>query len=146
MSNDMVYGRLVSTDGSVALIAASMKDDVFDEAFYEEIMDFAKSYNGDGDVIYVAGRPIVEGTMGMLGPQDMKRMVPVVMIVITLVLLLLLRSFRATLFYPYKCAYQYYMGVWFNVGYGRAYLFGINNDACDAYCHWRGVWNLFTII
>jgi predicted RND superfamily exporter protein len=49
-------------------------------------------------VIYVAGRPIVEGTMGMLGPQDMKRMVPVVMIVITLVLLLLLRSFRATLF------------------------------------------------
>lgn len=98
VSNDMVYGRLVSTDGSVALIAASMKDDVFDEAFYEEIMDFAKSYNGDGDVIYVAGRPIVEGTMGMLGPQDMKRMVPVVMIVITLVLLLLLRSFRATLF------------------------------------------------
>ncbi len=97
-SNDMVHGRLVSEDGTVALIAASMKDDVFDEAFHAEILKFAKSYNGNGDQVYVAGRPIVEGTMGILGPEDMKRMVPLVVLVITLVLFILLRSFRATLF------------------------------------------------
>lgn len=97
-ANDMVHGRLISGDGTVALIAASMKDDVFDEAFHAEILKFAKSYSGNGDQVYVAGRPIVEGTMGMLGPEDMKRMVPLVILVISLVLLFLLRSFRATLF------------------------------------------------
>ncbi|GAB1415477.1 hypothetical protein MASR2M117_08830 [Paludibacter sp.] len=97
-SNDMVHGRFVSEDGTVALIAASMKDEEFDEAFHTEIMKFARSYEGDDDKIYVAGRPIVEGAIGMLGPKEMKRMVPLVVLVISVVLLLLLRSFRATIF------------------------------------------------
>lgn len=97
-SNDMVQGRLVSDDGTVALVVASMKDDVFNKELHTQLIEFARSYEGEGDQIYVAGRPIVEGTMGMLGPEDMKRMVPLVVLVITFVLFLLLRSFRATLF------------------------------------------------
>lgn len=95
-SNDMVFGRMVSTDETVALIVASMEDDAFTDDFYNEIMTFAKSYEDGQDKIYVAGRPIIEGTLGQLGPEDMKRMVPIVMLVISLVLLVLLRSFRAT--------------------------------------------------
>ncbi len=96
-SNDMVFGRMVSDDETVALVVASMGDDAFTDDFYNEIMTFAKSYENDGDKIYVAGRPIIEGTLGQLGPEDMKRMVPIVLLVISLVLMLLLRSFRATL-------------------------------------------------
>ena len=95
-TNDMIYERLVSTDETVALVVAGMNDSTFTEDFYHEILQFAKSFEGNGDKIYVAGRPIVEGTMGLLGPADMKRMVPIVLIVIALVLFLLLRSFRAT--------------------------------------------------
>lgn len=96
-SNDMVNGRMVSEDETVALVVASMGDDAFTDDFYNEIMTFAKSYETDGDKIYVAGRPIIEGTLGQLGPEDMKRMVPIVLLVISLVLMLLLRSFRATI-------------------------------------------------
>ncbi len=95
-TNDMVYERLISTDETVALIVAGMNDSTFTEDFYHEILQFAKSFEGDGDKIYVAGRPIVEGTMGLLGPADMKRMVPIVLVVIAIVLFLLLRSVRAT--------------------------------------------------
>ena len=95
-TNDMVYERLVSTDETVALIVAGMNDSIFTEDFYQEILQFAESFEGDGDKIYVAGRPVVEGTMGMLGPADMKRMVPIVLVVIAIVLFLLLRSVRAT--------------------------------------------------
>ncbi len=95
-SNDMVYGRLISSDETVALIVASLGDDSFNDDFYSKIMEFAKSYEDDNHVVYVAGRPIVEGTLGMLGPEDMKRMVPMVMFVIIVVLLLLLKSLRAT--------------------------------------------------
>ncbi|NHB69887.1 efflux RND transporter permease subunit [Perlabentimonas gracilis] len=95
-TNDMVYGRLVSTDGTTALVVAGMKSGTFTPEFYNQIVKFAKSFESDEERIYIAGRPIVEGTMALLGPADMKRMVPIVIVVIGLVLFLLLRSVRAT--------------------------------------------------
>ncbi|MDD3569304.1 MAG: MMPL family transporter, partial [Bacteroidales bacterium] len=95
-TNDMVYGRLVSTDGTTALIVAGMKSGTFTPEFYYQIVEFAKGFESDKETIYIAGRPIVEGTMALLGPADMKRMVPIVIVVIGLVLFLLLRSVRAT--------------------------------------------------
>lgn len=95
-TNDMVYGRFVSTDETVALIVAGMHSGDFSQEFYKEIMAFAKSFESGDETIYVAGRPIVEGTMALLGPADMKRMVPIVLLVIGVVLYLLLRSVRAT--------------------------------------------------
>ncbi len=93
--NQMVYERLISKDETVALITAGMESESFTQEFYREIMDFAHSFEGDTEAIYVAGRPIVEGTMALLGPRDMKRMVPVVLAVIALVLFVVLRSKRA---------------------------------------------------
>ena len=95
--NDMAYRRLVSEDETTGLIVAGMKDDEFTPEFYDRILEFAKSFEDENNRIYVAGRPIVEGTMAMLGPADMKRMVPLVLAVIAGVLYLLLRSKRAAL-------------------------------------------------
>lgn len=94
-ANDMVQGRLVSEDETVALVVASIADSVFSMQFYNEILAFADSYNGPEN-IYVAGVPIVEGTMAYLGPKDMKKMVPIVIVVIILVLYIVLRSIRHT--------------------------------------------------
>lgn len=96
-SNEMIYKRLVSEDEKVTVIIAEIKDDVFSQDFYNRILELAKSYDGP-EIVHVAGRPIVEGTMALLGPADMKRMVPIVLIVIILVLLWVLRSFKNTFF------------------------------------------------
>jgi len=96
-SNDMVYGRIVSNDETVTIIIARIGDDVFSQEFYHEILDLSKQYEGPENV-YVAGRPIVEGTMALLGPADMKRMVPIVLLVIILVLFLVLRNVKSTFF------------------------------------------------
>ncbi|MBU2647282.1 MMPL family transporter [bacterium] len=95
VSNEMIYGRLVSTDETVTVIIASIEDDVFSQPFYHRILELAKQYEGP-EKIHVAGRPIVEGTMAYLGPRDMKRMVPIVILVIVLVLWLVLRSVKST--------------------------------------------------
>ncbi len=95
-TNDMVYGRLVSEDETVALIIAGLHSDAFTQEFYHDIMAFAHSFESEDETIYVAGRPIVEGTMALLGPADMKRMVPIVLAVIAVVLYFLLGSFRAS--------------------------------------------------
>ena len=95
--NDMVYGRLVSNDEKVTVIIAEIGDDVFSQEFYHRILEVAETYEGP-EILHVAGRPIVEGTMAYLGPADMKRMVPIVMIVIILVLLWVMRSVKNTIF------------------------------------------------
>ncbi|MFK5854881.1 MAG: MMPL family transporter [Bacteroidota bacterium] len=96
-NNEMVYGRLVSTDETVTVVIAEIRDDVFTQEFYNEILEMADSFETDDIKIHVAGRPIVEGTMALLGPADMKRMVPIVLLVITIVLYFMLRSIRSTL-------------------------------------------------
>ena len=96
-SNEMIFGRLVSNDETVTVIIAEIEDDVFSQKFYHEILNMVKQYEGP-EKLYVAGRPIVEGTMAYLGPKDMKRMVPIVILVIIFVLIAVLRSFKSTLF------------------------------------------------
>ncbi|MBT7714024.1 MAG: MMPL family transporter, partial [Deltaproteobacteria bacterium] len=96
-SNEMIFGRLVSTDEKVTVIIAEIGDDVFTQEFYHRILKLAEQYEGP-EKIHVAGRPIVEGTMAYLGPKDMKQMVPIVILVIILVLWLVLRSIKSTVF------------------------------------------------
>ena len=96
-NNEMIFGRLVSTDETVTVIIAEIKDGVFTQEFYDRILETTKASETDDIKVYVAGRPIVEGTMALLGPEDMKRMVPIVIIVIMLVLFFMLKSFKSTL-------------------------------------------------
>ncbi|MDT8299105.1 MAG: MMPL family transporter, partial [Spirochaetaceae bacterium] len=94
--NEMIYGRIVSRDGTSALIIAEISGDAFDGSFYEELKLFAQEWEGP-ETVHVAGRPIVEGELGKLGPRDMARMAPLVIIVMFILLFLLLRSFRDTI-------------------------------------------------
>jgi predicted RND superfamily exporter protein len=96
-NNEMIFGRLVSTDETVTVIIAEIGDSVFTQEFYDRILATTKA-SETGDIkIYVAGRPIVEGTLALLGPEDMKRMVPIVIVVIMLVVFFMLRSFKSML-------------------------------------------------
>ena len=96
-NNEMIFGRLVSTDETVTVIIAEIGDSVFTQEFYDRILATTKASETDDIKIYVAGRPIVEGTLALLGPEDMKRMVPIVIVVIMLVLFFMLRSFKSML-------------------------------------------------
>ncbi len=95
--NEMVFGRMVSENEQVTVIIAEIGDDVFTPQFYDKILESAKLSETENIKIHVAGRPIVEGEMAILGPADMKKMVPIVIFVILLVLFLALRSVKSTL-------------------------------------------------
>lgn len=91
--NPMTRGRIVSEDGTAALIIARPSDEGFTDSIYDDIRKLITAYEGPEE-IYVAGRPIVEGALAELGPADMMRMGPIVLVVIAFVLLLVLRSVR----------------------------------------------------
>ncbi len=94
-ANDMVYGRIVSLNEKVTIIRAEISDTTFTDDFYNQILNFADEYEGP-ETLYVAGSPIIEGTLGRLMPKDMQKMAPLVIIVIIIVLLIILRSIKAT--------------------------------------------------
>ncbi|MEN8192676.1 MAG: efflux RND transporter permease subunit [Bacteroidota bacterium] len=96
-TNEMVYGRLVSAEETVTVIIAAINDDVFTQEFYNHILKTTDEFETENIKLHVAGRPIIEGTMALLGPADMKRMVPIVLLVIVLVLYATLRSVKSTL-------------------------------------------------
>ena len=97
IANEMVHKRLVSEDGNATLIFTKIIDNSFTEDLYHQIVEIAKQYEGDGDKIYVAGQPIVEGTMAILMPEDMSKMFPIVLLLIVVVLFIVLRSIKATI-------------------------------------------------
>ncbi len=97
VSNEMVHEKLVSKNGTATLVFTKIKNNSFTQELYHQILEISKKHEGNGDAIYVAGQPIVEGTMAILMPADMKKMFPVVLLLIVVVLFAVLRSIKATL-------------------------------------------------
>ena len=94
--NEMINERIVSKDEEVTLTIAEIGDDAFSQEFYHNLLDLADSYEDENHTLYVAGTPVVEGTMAYLGPRDMKKMVPIVVLVIIIVLYFTFRNIKTT--------------------------------------------------
>lgn len=92
-ANDMIAGRLVSTDERTALVIVELPESGFSRSLYDEVLALVEDFSGP-ETVHVAGRPIVEGTLGVLGPEDMKRTGPLVILVIAAVLILVLKQVR----------------------------------------------------
>ncbi len=90
-ANPMIWGRLVASDGRSALVVVELPETGFSKELYRKVTALAVSYEGP-EKVYVAGRPIVEGTLAELGPKDMARMGPLVLLVIAFVLFLVLKK------------------------------------------------------
>jgi uncharacterized protein len=93
--NSMISGKIVSNDGRSALIIAEISGDSFSQEFYQELKKFALEFEGP-ETVRIAGRPVVEGELSILGPRDMSRMAPLVLLLMAIILFILLRSVRDT--------------------------------------------------
>lgn len=96
-SNEMIHKRLVSENETSTLIFTKIKDNSFTQELYDNILDISKQHQTKNISIYVAGQPIIEGTMAVLMPSDMRKMFPMVLVLILVVLYLVLKSIKATL-------------------------------------------------
>ncbi len=95
-SNEMIYKRIVSEDETSTLIMFEIAEDTDTTQLQKELNTYVSQYEGP-ETLYVAGRAIVEGALAELGPADMVKMFPLVVIVMTILLYVLLRSVRHTL-------------------------------------------------
>ncbi|MBI5118127.1 MMPL family transporter, partial [Candidatus Poribacteria bacterium] len=85
--NDMFVGWLVSKDGTAALILAKIEDGQEKQTkAYNEIKKIVAREQGGGDVIYVAGQPVLEATFVDYMVRNMEVMLPIVAVVVILLL------------------------------------------------------------
>jgi hydrophobe/amphiphile efflux-3 (HAE3) family protein len=96
-NNEMISGRIVSENNNVTLIQAGLIECGVDRIeLYQAIQSNIRDSGGHTE-IYIAGQPVIEGTLANLMPEDMKIMIPLVILIIAFVLLLTFRSIKSTL-------------------------------------------------
>jgi predicted RND superfamily exporter protein len=95
-SNEMIFTRIVSEDETSTLIMFEIAENTDTTQLQKELHTYVSQYEGP-ETLYVAGRAIVEGALAELGPADMLTMFPLVVIIMTILLLVLLRSVRHTI-------------------------------------------------
>ncbi len=94
--NNMYRGTIVSEDEKATLIFARLEDDVDESEIYNKVKAMVAEENLGDNEIFFAGRPILEGLIGIQSKEDAKNFL-VAMIVIIIILFLTFRSFRGIL-------------------------------------------------
>jgi len=95
--NEMIYGRVITKDHQVALISAELMEGNIDRLeLYKQVQELLEGIDGPEN-IYIAGQPVVEGTLANLMPDDMKKMVPLVVLLIVILLLIIFKSIKSTI-------------------------------------------------
>ncbi len=98
MDFPLYLGNLVARDGSATLIVAELIDQNDAQAVYQDLLtlvDAATTQNGEK--IYVAGEGAVSGYMGAYIDSDATRLNPIAGLIITIVLFIAFRTWRATM-------------------------------------------------
>lgn len=91
ISNDNIYGQLVSKDGTFAAIVANVKEDYDQALLHKQVYELVEKYRGD-DKIYVSGEPIWLEDIESGINADSEILTPVTLLVIVLCFFLCFRT------------------------------------------------------
>lgn len=91
--NPLFTGRLVSADGTVAAIYAPIADGTTREAVHAAVMRHLSGLapSANGDRILVSGKVMIEGALGTAMRSDLRRLAPIVVVVLLALLTLTFR-------------------------------------------------------
>ncbi len=94
--NNMYRGTIVSEDEKAAVIFARLEDGVNESEIYHKVKAMVAEEDLGSNEVLFAGRPILEGLIGIQSKEDSKNFL-VVVIVIVAILFLTFRSLRGVL-------------------------------------------------
>ena len=98
MDFPLYMGSLVARDGSATLIVAELIDQDDAQTVYQDLLTLVNATaTENGEKIYVAGEGAVSGYMGTYIDDDATRLNPIAGLIITIVLFIAFRTWRATL-------------------------------------------------
>jgi hydrophobe/amphiphile efflux-3 (HAE3) family protein len=96
--NDMFISNVVSPDGEATAIFAELEEGYDKVEMYHRIKQIiADDFDPGENRIIIAGKPVIEGTLGRYALEDMRNTLPLVLLVSIVALYLTLRSARGTI-------------------------------------------------
>lgn len=95
--NEMLWGSIVSKDGTGAVIMAMLERDDQQVAMYRKIDEFINSIDHGDNKVVLAGRPVIEGVFAETMQRDMPLMLRITLLVILVVLFLTFHTLRGVL-------------------------------------------------
>ena len=97
--NPLFINRLVSKDGKVIAIFAPISDDATRRSVYQSVNQYLSTLPTatNGDRILVSGKVMIEGALGFSMRSDLRRLGPVVVIVLLILLTFYFRHFGLSL-------------------------------------------------
>jgi len=101
LSKDMYRGNLVSDDGKITVIIARLKEDVDEIAVGRQLKEIVEGNRGD-EKIYYGGIPFQIIFLTDIIQSDLKRLVPLVILLVMGILFMSFRSLRGV-FLPLSC-------------------------------------------
>lgn len=92
-NNPMFVGRLVSADGTVAAVYAPIAEGATREAVHAVVMEHLSGLAppANGDRVLVSGKVMIEGALGSSMRSDLRRLAPIVVVVLLALLTLTFR-------------------------------------------------------
>ena len=96
--NEMFINNVISPDGTATSIFAKLEEGYDKVEMYDRIrLIVAEEVDIGDNIVFIAGRPMIEGIMGRDAAEDMRKTLPLVTLVSLLVLFITLRSVRGML-------------------------------------------------
>jgi len=95
--NPMMVGSVVSEDGQATIVAAEMAPDADKKILYRTLEAIVARAPVTNESVTIAGRPVVEGEMTTINEADLQRLMPFVIVAVSLVLWVTLRCVRGVL-------------------------------------------------
>jgi hypothetical protein len=95
-ANDLVYGNVISKDFKAVAIVAILKEDFKDKKVLNEIREVIESIPGNEEV-YLAGLPIVRAKTAISMQKDMRRLIPIGLLIMLIFLYFCFKELRGVL-------------------------------------------------
>ncbi|PRX27146.1 hypothetical protein BX659_1177 [Orenia metallireducens] len=95
-NNELIYGSIISRDFKAMAIIGVLKDDVTDDLILTKVNKLIEDIPGDEEV-KLAGMPIIRAEVSKNTQSDMKKLMPLALLIMLVFLYLCFRQFRGVL-------------------------------------------------
>lgn len=97
LRDEFYRGMVISDDGTAALIVLQLEYDADRSSVVREVQAVVDAYEGQGERLYLTGTPVLNEVLVSSMQSDLKRLVPLVVLILAAVLLTYFRSSRGVL-------------------------------------------------
>ena len=97
LENPMMIGRVVTADTSATAIWGEVYKGFDKGVLYDQLQGLVANAKVTSEQVIIAGRPVLDGEWGRLARGDLRRMLPLVLVTVSLLLGYLLRSLRGAI-------------------------------------------------